>query len=348
MSFNTVPPNDYGFWELVDSLVQQEPVGAGEPEMLGLLASVGIVKDKAFAPDARMRTILEEAVQVGNATARTIAFSPRAEEGFAYYPGSAWINMLFAGGYQFLDPPPAITPDGAVAVAGDGARKLNSRISFLYPATGVTPAMCMRLTGIGSQYLIAMRDANGHYLDGGTSYRLTLAAGHPRVPVLVRRPLRPADPGRCCRPASPSQTSAASPAGSRRTPTGPPTSTWAERPGGQRGNWLETVPGKGFFAILRLYSPLPPTSTSPGGPARSSRSDHASDNETTSSWRAPPWRTAHLAPPTGTCPGGPHGVAPRSLAGEVSAGITLLALAVPLNIGYAQITGLRPTAGTTR
>ena len=41
-------------------------------------------------------------------------------------------------------------------------------------ATGITPAMCMRLTGIGSQYIFAMRDSDGDYLDGGRNYRLTL------------------------------------------------------------------------------------------------------------------------------------------------------------------------------
>ena len=61
-----------------------------------------------------MRGILEDAVTVGNATARTVSFAPRPEEGFAYYPGSAWFNMLFTGGYEFLDPPPQITADGAV------------------------------------------------------------------------------------------------------------------------------------------------------------------------------------------------------------------------------------------
>jgi Uncharacterized conserved protein len=120
-------------------------------------------------------------VAVGNATARTISFAPRPEEGFAYYPGSAWINMLFTGGYQFLDPPPQITADGVVPAPSDGARKLNSRIAFFYPATGTTPAMCMRLTGIGSQYLIAMRDSGGEFLDGGRSYRLTLPPGSPRA-----------------------------------------------------------------------------------------------------------------------------------------------------------------------
>ena len=51
--------------------MQQEPPDAGDPDLLGLLASVGIVHGKPFEPDARMRKILEEAVEVGNATART-------------------------------------------------------------------------------------------------------------------------------------------------------------------------------------------------------------------------------------------------------------------------------------
>ena len=105
-SFNTIPPNDFTYWETVNSAVQREPAGAGEPELMGLLAAVGIVKGKPFNPDARMRKILQDAVAVGNATARTISFAPRPEEGFAYYPDSQWFNMLWVGGYQFLDPPP--------------------------------------------------------------------------------------------------------------------------------------------------------------------------------------------------------------------------------------------------
>ncbi len=52
-------------------------------------------------------------------------------------------------------------------------------------ATGITPAMCMRLTGIGSQYIFAMRDSEANYFDGARNYRLTLppdvrraASGH--------------------------------------------------------------------------------------------------------------------------------------------------------------------------
>ena len=41
---------------------------------------------------------------------------------------------------------------------------------FFY-ATGITPAMIMRLTGIGSQYLGAFVDSKGEYFDGARPTR---------------------------------------------------------------------------------------------------------------------------------------------------------------------------------
>ena len=78
------------------------------------------------------------------------------------------------GGYNFLDPPPDFTVEGMTARISDGARKINARIAFFYPYTAVTPAMCMRIPGMGSQYLMAMRDGEGAFRDGARNYRLTL------------------------------------------------------------------------------------------------------------------------------------------------------------------------------
>ncbi len=258
MAINTLFPNDFGFWEVVNELVQQEPPEAADPELLGLLASIGIVHGKPFEPDDRMRRILEEAVVVGNATARTVTFAARPEEGFAFYPNSQWQSALFVGGYQFLDPPPEITLDGPVAAPSDGARKLNSATNFFYMATGITPAMCMRLTGIGSQYIFAMRDSEGNYFDGARNYRLTLPPDIPesRFWSLLMydnqtRSMLQTDQ-HLPRLGSQSGTVEANPDGSIDIYFGP------TAPEGKANNWLQTVPGKGWWTILRLYNPLQP------------------------------------------------------------------------------------------
>jgi hypothetical protein len=256
-SFNTIYPSDFGYWEIVNELVQQEPPGAGDPDVLGLLAAVGIVHGQPFEPDERMRKVLEDAVVVGNATARTVAFDPRAEEDVAYYPGSAWFNRLFEGGYEFLDPPPQVSAKGVVPSPSDGARKLNARNWFHYIATGITPAMCMHLTGIGSQYVCATRGGDGEYLDGGRSYRVSLPPNIPQSrfwSMMVydnqtRSMLRTDQP----KPdiGSQSGTVETNPDGATDVYFGP------TPPEGKANNWLQTLPGKGYFAILRLYNPEP-------------------------------------------------------------------------------------------
>ena len=85
---NTVPPNDYSYFELINDLVQKEPVGALSPEIMGSLAAIGIVKGKSFNPDARMKKILTDAAAIGTAAARTVNWRARPAEGWAYYPGS--------------------------------------------------------------------------------------------------------------------------------------------------------------------------------------------------------------------------------------------------------------------
>ena len=142
---------------------------------MGQLAAIGIVKGQPFEPDERMRRILEDAAAVGNATSRALFFDSRASEEFAYYgDDSAWFNMLWVGGYTFETPPPLVTKEGIKPFPATGVRKLHSRTSFLYAATGVSPAMCMRLTGIGSQYLMAVKDADGNVFDGAQTYQVTL------------------------------------------------------------------------------------------------------------------------------------------------------------------------------
>jgi hypothetical protein len=61
-AMNTIPPNDFSFYEMLNEVVQQEPATSLDPELMGPLAAIGIVKGKPFAPDARMKKILTEAL----------------------------------------------------------------------------------------------------------------------------------------------------------------------------------------------------------------------------------------------------------------------------------------------
>ena len=68
---NTIPPNDFSYFEMLNDVVQKEPASSLDPEIMGSLAAIGIVKGKPFNPDARMKKILTDAAAIGTAAART-------------------------------------------------------------------------------------------------------------------------------------------------------------------------------------------------------------------------------------------------------------------------------------
>src|SRR5262245_19265547 len=63
-AFNPVPAGDYGFLEMINENVQQEPATSYDVELAEQLAANGIVKGKPFSPDARMKKILADAAAV--------------------------------------------------------------------------------------------------------------------------------------------------------------------------------------------------------------------------------------------------------------------------------------------
>jgi hypothetical protein len=260
---NTIPPNDFGHYEMLNELVQMEPAEALDTELAGQFAAIGIVKGEKFSPDARMRKILEQAVAFGNAASRTLGMGAHPEDSFRYYDeSSAWWNMLFEGGYQFLNPPPLITKKGVKQFPNSGARKLHARTSFFYTATGITPAMVMRLEGIGSQYLIANVDKKGEPLDGSKTYKVVLPKNIPAARFWSftvydnqsRSMLQTSQRfPRAGSQSYPSPAATPNKNGSTAIYFGPKQPENVEN-----GNWIQTDPAKGWFTILRLYSPLQP------------------------------------------------------------------------------------------
>ncbi|ANY80898.1 hypothetical protein BB934_23915 [Microvirga ossetica] len=241
---NSIHANNFSFFEELNQVVQEEPGSAMDLETLGMFAAIGIEKGQPFAPDARMKKILTEAAAVGNATARAITFDFRMKDAYLY-PNSAWNTMMSIPGetYQY---------------ERDGVRLLDARSYFYYYATGNTPAMSKKMVGAGSQYVMAFKDADGHQLDGGKTYKLHLP---PDIPVRDFWSLVVYDN----QTRSMLQTDQQFPSmGSQKEGIviNPDTSAdiyfGPTAPSGKEGNWVQTVPGKGWNVILRLYGPLEP------------------------------------------------------------------------------------------
>jgi hypothetical protein len=240
VAYNTIYASDYSFFEQVSAVIQEEPNSAVNPDTLGTLAVVGIVKGKPFAPDDRMKAILSEAAAVGNATARAMLFRCRLKEAF-FYPNSAWFTPFIGGSYEFLQ---------------DGIRLLEARISLFTCAWGITPAMAMKMVGIGSQYATIFVDSESKPLDGRKTYMLHLPPDIPAKDfwsvVVYDNQTR-----------SFLQTDQQFPSLSSNTPgivVNPDTSVdvWfgPTAPDGHETNWLQTIPGKSWYTALRLYGPL--------------------------------------------------------------------------------------------
>jgi hypothetical protein len=260
-AMNTVPPSDFGFYEMLNRLVQAVPTGSLDAERMGTLAAIGIVKGKPFAPDERMKKILVDAAAVGAAMSRTLSYVPRESEGFAIYPGSSWFSGLWLGGYNMETPPPMVTKEGIKPFPPTGAKTLNARTAFFYYATGITPAMIMRLPDVGSQYLVAALDADKQPFDGAKTYKVVLPPNIPAAKFwsftlydnqtrsMLVTPQRYPRAGSQGYPSPAAEKSADGSTTVYFSPTQPK--------GVARGNWIQTMPGKGWNTLLRLYSPLP-------------------------------------------------------------------------------------------
>ena len=243
-AFNTIHSSDFSFFAELHAVIDREPVEMLEPQLRGIFASVGVQKGKPFAPDARRKKILSRAAEVANATARTMLWYERDESAFLY-EGSHWKRGFVGGSYEYLKD------------EGMGGRNLDARTQFFYFATVNTPAIVWKLIGKGSQYAWGYLDAKGNYLDGRNTYKMNLPKDPPAekfISIVVYDPqtrsqLQTGQPFPSYNSEKHKGKVAVNDDGAIDLYFGP------EAPAGKEANWLQTVPGKGWFCLLRLYSP---------------------------------------------------------------------------------------------
>ncbi len=242
--YNTIMPNDVSFFDVVNEVVQEEADGWLDPELAGQLRAVGIVKGQKFEPDARLKKILADAVAIGNAYARVNTVHPQDEGNHVYHDEHTEWVMAY--------------PDKDTTFLEAGARRMDGRLWMHYNAVCVSPAMALTKPGVGSDYLITGLDGQGRPLDGAKTYKLHLPAN---FPVKENWSVTIYDP----QTRSMLQTDQkfaginSLSADQKQNDDGSIDVIFApESPEGMEKNWIQTIPGKSWFILLRAYGPQEP------------------------------------------------------------------------------------------
>jgi hypothetical protein len=248
---NMLPISDGTAFDELKKLVDSEGSALADSDALGMLASIGLAKGRPFTPDAKTRAILDHAAKTAYKMSRVIGFEETvAGRSLRIYPDRRWINPMADATPQKLAGPFDL---GWRRVAG-GYLDLDARIWFFTNYYSVSPGMLSQTPGRGAKYMIAFVDSQGANLSGGSHYRLHLPRDIPAANFWSVT-LYEAENGSGLANGQPFPS-----LGSRDAPTqGGDGSTdlffGPTAPAGRERNWLATVPGKGYFAVLRLYGP---------------------------------------------------------------------------------------------
>jgi hypothetical protein len=248
---NMLPVSDDGVFDQLKRLVDSEGAHLASSDGLGMLASIGIIKGQPFNPDASTRAILDRAAKTAYKMSRVIGFQEELDGGsLRAYPDRRWVNPMD----NVTPPGPSNTMDLAWNNIAGGYLALDARIWFFTNYYSLSPAMLSKIPGKGAMYVIAYTDGEGTPLSGGSEYRLNLPANIPAANFWSLT-LYEAENGSGLANGQPFPS-----LGSRNNPAqnadgstdlylGP------KAPEGQQDNWLATVPGKGYFVVLRLFGP---------------------------------------------------------------------------------------------
>jgi hypothetical protein len=231
------------YWKQLAELINEEPAYEAYRMNYGQLASLGIEKGKPFAPDARMQSILVKAAQVANHQMRVQSFADRRPDRVAW-PDRKWEWASLRPENGTFDLPTA--------------KDLEAREKWFYQAQIESPAMFRRTAAAGSLYWLGVRDSTGAYLDGGKTYKL--AVPQP-VPAKLFWSVTVYDPDSRSEIVTDNYKAAlrslyelkdTANAASVDLYFGP------TAPAGHEGQWIKTIPGKGWFTYFRIYGPGEP------------------------------------------------------------------------------------------
>ncbi len=247
---NYLFPNDDGYFAVLDRFIQSDVNDPADPYMHGMLAAIGIKKGKLFSPTKRERKILSAAAGTAWKMAKNIAANFDREDGALWYKDRHWIAHTKTDLNNFY----STLLNIEFAHHDDGYTDVNAKAHMFINHYSASPGMVTSRVGVGAKYAGAYKDSNGDFLVGDHTYKLKLPANVPvklfwSITVYDAVTAAGLDNGQDFPSIGLRDNPVRNADGSTTLYFGP------QAPNGKEKNWVRTIPGKGWFTLLRLYGP---------------------------------------------------------------------------------------------
>lgn len=247
---NALFAHDAGYYDMLNELIQGERVDSVDPYMHGTLAALGIAKGRKFAPTDRQHELLGLGAQTAWKMAKNIAAHFDQEQNGLWWEDRHWV----AHAKTELDDFWHTVLDEQWRDRTTGHTDVNAKAHMFINAYSISSGMMSSIVGMGAKYGAAYKDSNGDYLRGDNTYTIDLPANPPAnilwsVTVYDAESASGVD--------APGQTYPSLNSMNDLEFNGDGSVTFHVGPNPPEGakNWLKTVPGRGWFSLIRWYGP---------------------------------------------------------------------------------------------
>ena len=249
---NMLPRSDVTAFDQLKWLADREGENLASADGLGLLANIGIVAGRPFEPDGATRAMLNAAAMTAYKMSRVIGMTSEiGGRDLRVWKDRQWVNPI----NNVSEPGPDKSIDLTWRNKTAGFIEIEPRVWMFTDYYSISPGMVSQTPGKGAAYEVVFKDSDGEPLSGDVSYKVTLP---PNIPAELFWSLTLYEAENASGLATEARRFPS--LGSRDKPMqnadgatdlyiGP------KPPQGKEANWLPTAPGRGFFAILRLYGP---------------------------------------------------------------------------------------------
>jgi hypothetical protein len=237
------PPRDMGYWELLHEVLQEEDTAERDRFMMYIAHTLGIERGKPFEPTEAQQAALMAGLVSGEAAAKTLVFNERLE------------GVLRKDGWRVI-------LSGELPDAFEHTQRvrdfdmLDPRSRFTYEAITSSPRMGHPVPGKGQAYAGMFEDSDDNRLVGDQKYVMRFDPPPPaelfwstviydvESRTLIVNETQNATVGSRATPDL--QTNDDGSVDIYVGPTPPP---------GKESNWVQSVPGRGWFPYVRMYGP---------------------------------------------------------------------------------------------